>query len=205
LQTGRVRVAAVRTVATHILPSVISEFRKVHPRLTVEIFEYDRYADVERSLREGQADLGFTLLPAPAEFQSWELFREEFVALLPPEPNDSEATEPLTWQQLVSYSRIVNLRSVQHNILVEQHLAQFGYQLPADYEVREDSTLMNMIKKGLGAAVLARLEAEPIPLGVRVKPLPEPLERVVGVAILENAVLPRAVFVFLDVLLALPL
>ncbi len=213
LQTGRVRVAAVRTVATHILPSVISEFRKVHPGLTVEIFEHDRYADVERSLRANQADLGFTLLPAPNEFQSWELFREEFVALLPPEVNDSEndsengseTDEPLTWEQLVSYSRIVNLRSIQHNHLVEQHLAQFGHPLPATYEVREDSTLMNMIKKGLGAAVLARLEAEPIPAGVRVKPLPEPLERVVGVAILENAVLPRAVFAFLDVLLALPL
>ncbi len=205
LQTGRVRVAAVRTVATHILPSVISKFRKVHPRLTVEIFEYDRYTDVERSLREGQADLGFTLLPAPNEFQSWELFREEFVALLPPDPNASETNEPLTWEQLVSYSRIVNLRSVQHNSLVEQHLAQFGHHVPVEYEVREDSTLMNMIEKGLGAAVLARLEAEPIPAGVRVKPLPEPLERVVGVAILENAVLPRAVFAFLDVLLAMPL
>jgi DNA-binding transcriptional LysR family regulator len=214
LQTGRVRVAAVRTVATHILPSVISEFCKVHPGLTVEIFEYDRYADVEKSLRENQADLGFTLLPAPSEFQSWELFREEFVALLPPEvssvtssanssANSLGTEEPLTWQQLASYSRIVNLRSVQHNSLVEQHLAKFGYRLPIDYEVREDSTLMNMIKKGLGAAVLARLEAEPIPPGVRVKPLPEPLERVVGVAILENAVLPRAVFAFLDVLLAL--
>ncbi len=68
--------------------------------------------------------------------------------------------------------------------------------------MREDSTLMSMVKKGLGAAVLARLEAEPIPLGVRVRSLPEPLERVVGVAMLEDAMLPRAVFVFLDVLLA---
>lgn len=213
LQTGRVRVAAVRTVATHILPDVISQFRQVHPQMSVEITEYDRYVDVERSLRDGQADLGFTLLPAPAGFQSWELFREEFVALLPPDSpcqnatkqaNSPENGEPLTWEQLMSYSRIVNLRSHQHNILVEQHIAKFGYHLSADYEVREDSTLMNMIKKGLGAAVLARLEAEPIPLGVRVKSLPEPLERVVGIAILENAVLPRAVFVFLDVLLALP-
>ncbi|MGB3299623.1 MAG: hypothetical protein WBA76_15265 [Phormidesmis sp.] len=39
---------------------------------------------------------------------------------------------------------------------------------------------------------------------MRVKSLPKPLERVVGIAILENAVLPRAVFAFLDVLLALP-
>ncbi|MGB3299624.1 MAG: LysR substrate-binding domain-containing protein [Phormidesmis sp.] len=182
LQTGRVRVAAVRTVATHILPDVISQFRQVHPQMTVEITEYDRYFDVERSLRDGQADLGFTLLPAPAGLQSWELFREEFVALLPPEPSSStegalqprslKAAEPqnaqaddplLTWEQLTSYSRIVNVRSNQHNVLVEQHAAKFGHALPAAYEVREDSTLMNMIKKGLGAAVLARLEAEPIP------------------------------------------
>lgn len=72
------------------------------------------------------------------------------------------------------------------------------------YDVREDSTLMGMVAKGLGVAVLARLEAEPVPPGVRVQSLPKPLERVVGVAILENAVLPRAVFAFLDVLLALP-
>ena len=202
LQTGRVRVAAVRTVATHILPGMISQFRRVHPRLTVEIFECDRYMDVEKSLREGGADLGFTLLPAPSEFQSWELFREDFVALLPPQEEETEDT--FTWAQLVGYSRIVNSRSAQHNTLVEDHVARFGHQFPVACEVREDSTLMSMIKKGLGAAVLARLEAEPIPPDVRVKPLPEPLERVVGVAILENAVLPRAVFAFLDVLLALP-
>ena len=202
LQTGRVRVAAVRTVATHILPGAISQFRRVHPRLTVEIFECDRYRDVERSLREGEADLGFTLLPAPSEFQSWELFREAFVALLPPQETETEAS--FTWAQLVGYSRIVNSRSIQHNALVEDHIARFGYQFPVEYEVREDSTLMSMIKKGLGAAVLARLEAEPIPADVRVRPLPEPLERVVGVTVLENAVLPRAVFAFLDVLLALP-
>ena len=126
LQTGRVRPAAPRTVATHSLTDVISRFRRSHPGMTVEIIEYDRYAEVEQALRDGK------------------------------------------------------------------------------YDVREDSTLMGMVAKGLGVAVLARLEAEPVPPGVRVQSLPKPLERVVGVAILENAVLPRAVFAFLDVLLALP-
>lgn len=200
LQTGRVRLAAVRTVATHLLPDVIFRFRQVYPDMTVEINEYDVYAEVEQALRDGQVDLGFTLLPAPTGFQSWELFREEFVALLPPQVEDLE--DPLTWEQLVSYSRVANVRSSLHNRWVEDHLKRFGYVLPVEYEVREDSTLMSMVKKGLGAAVLARLEAEPIPLGVRVRSLPEPLERVVEVAMLEDAMLPRAVFVFLDVLLA---
>jgi DNA-binding transcriptional LysR family regulator len=201
LQAGRVRVGAVRTVATHVLPSVIAEFRQLHPGLAVNIAEFDRYAEVEQSLRDGQSDIGFTLLPAPPEFQTWELFRDEFVALLPP----GAAEGPLTWERLVGYSRVINSRSSRHNELVAEHLARFGY-LPTGsevrFEVREDSTLMGMVAKGLGMAVLARLEAEPIPRGVRVASLPEPLERVVGVAILENAVLPRAVFAFLDALLA---
>ena len=201
LQTGRVRVAAVRTVATHILPGAISTFRRSHPGLSVEISEYDRYSDVEQAIRDGQVDLGFTLLPASAEFQAWEIFREAFVALLPPGENELL----LSWEELSGHARIVNARSIAHNNLVSEHLAAFGCQPSVDYSVREDSTLMNMVEKGLGVAILARLEAEPIPAGVRVKALPEALERVVGVAVLENAVLPRAVFVFLDVLLALNL
>ncbi|MEL6161669.1 MAG: LysR family transcriptional regulator [Cyanobacteria bacterium J06627_32] len=204
LQTGRVRIATVRTVATHILPDVISRFRRSHPTLTVDIAEYDRYVEVEQALREGQADLGFTILPADSDFQTWELFRDDFVALLPPLVPPAADDVPMSWEELVSYARVANQRSIQHNNIVEAHLAKFGYALPVDYAVREDSTLMGLVTKGLGAAVLSRLEAEPIPSGVRVKSLPEPLERIVGVAILESAVLPRAVFAFLDVLLAVP-
>lgn len=87
---------------------------------------------------------------------------------------------------------------------MEDHLAKFGYQLPVDYAVIEDSTLVGLVKKGLGAAVVSRLEAEPVPADVRLKSLPEPLKRTVGVVILESAVLPRAVFAFMDVVLARP-
>ncbi|NJM99497.1 MAG: LysR family transcriptional regulator [Phormidesmis sp. RL_2_1] len=210
MHIGRVRVAAVRTVATHILPDAIARFRQQYPQMSVEIAECDRYAEAEQALRAGKADLGFTLLPTSVDFQAWELFREEFVALLPPLataiPSEISPIEqpPLTWSELLNYSRVANTRSIRHNNLVEQHLARFGYEMPIVYEVREDSTLMGLIEKGLGAAVLTRLEAEPVPAGVRVRSLPEPLERVVGIATLERAILPRAVFAFLDVLLALP-
>ena len=204
LQTGRVRVATVRTVATHVLPDIISRFRQVHPTLTIDIAEYDLYAEVEQALKEGHADLGFTMLPAPSDFQTWELFRDDFVALLPPLDPAEKDNAHITWEQLMTYSRAANQRSSWHNELVDAHLAQFGYTFPIDYMVREDSTLMSLVTQGLGAAVLSRLEAEPIPTGVRERSLPEPLERIIGVALLENAVLPRAVFAFLDIVLAVP-
>lgn len=82
LQGGQVRVASVRSIATHVLPEVIARFRKEFPTISVVIAEYTLYAEVEQELRQGRADVGFTSLPTTAEFEVWELLQDEFVALL---------------------------------------------------------------------------------------------------------------------------
>ncbi len=196
LHSGQVRVACVRSIATNVLPEVIARFRDKFPMISVAITECDRYAEVEQALREGRAEVGFTSLPTTAEFEAWELFRDEFVALLPPESIESGIT--LTWEQLADYPMIMNLRSPLHNLTVCEHLLQYGQTLKIDYEVREDSTILSMVKQGLGATVMARLAAEPIPEGIQVRSLPVPLERVIGVVILADALLPQAIFPFLD-------
>lgn len=194
LHSGQVRVACVRSIATNVLPEVIARFRDKFPMISVAITECDRYAEVEQALREGRAEVGFTSLPTTAEFEAWELFRDEFVVLLPPESIESGIT--LTWEQLADYPMIMNLRSPLHNLTVREHLFQYGQTLKIDYEVREDSTILSMVKQGLGATVMARLAAEPIPEGIQVRSLPVPLERVIGVVILADALLPQAIFPF---------
>lgn len=198
LQTGQVRVASVRSIATHILPQVIARFRDKFPTISVVIAEYDRYVEVEQAIREGTADIGLTVLPTTDEFEAWELFRDEYVALLPPDITGQDV--PLSWEQLIDYPMIMNLRSTQHNKTIRDHLLEFNQTLHIDYEVREDSTIISMVKQGLGATVMARLSAEPIPDGVQVKSLPMPLERVIGVILLANALQTSAVFAFLDIL-----
>lgn len=120
LQSGQVRVASVRSIATNILPEMIAQFRGKFPEIRVVITDYDRYAEVEQALREGKADVGLTILPTTAEFETWELFRDEFVALLPPRALHPDM--PLSWEELVNYSMILNLRSAQHNRVVHDHL-----------------------------------------------------------------------------------
>lgn len=198
LQTGQVRVASVRSIATHILPKVIARFCEKFPTISVVIAEYDRYIEVEQALREGTTDIGLTVLPNTDEFETWELFRDEFVALFPPGIIGQDVL--LSWEQLTSYPMIMNLRSPQHNKTIRDHLLQFGQTLNVNYEVREDSTIISMVKQGLGATVMARLSAEPIPEEVQIKSLPVPLERVIGVVLLANAFQTSAVFAFLDIL-----
>ncbi|MFS8884503.1 LysR substrate-binding domain-containing protein, partial [Synechococcus sp. R55.3] len=57
-----------------------------------------------------------------------------------------------------------------------------------------------MVAQGLGAAILPRLAAIPIPEGIQIRRLPIPLERVIGAAVLASALHPPAVFAFLEAL-----
>lgn len=200
LESGLVRIASVRSIATHLLPDAIVQFRQKFPSINVVIQDCAHYIEVQQMLQEGQAEIGLTPVPVSPEFEAWELIRDEFVALLP--AGTIDAKTPLTWEQLVSYPMIMTPIAAPyiHARTVQDHLAQFGYRLNVAYEIKEDSTVIGMVKRGLGATIMARLAAEPIPAGVLVRPLPVPLERTIGAVILTNALLPRAVFAFLDVL-----
>jgi DNA-binding transcriptional LysR family regulator len=198
LHGGQVRVATVRSIATHVLPEVIAQFHHRFPMVRVVLAEFDRYVEAEQALRDSQVDIGFTSLPTSAEFAARELFRDEFVALLPSHSLDENT--PFTWEQLVRYPMIMNHRSYQHNKMVCDHLLKFGYELNIAYEMREDSTIISMVRQGLGATVMARLTAVPIPDELQVRSLPVPLERTVGVITLETSLLSPSVFAFLDVL-----
>jgi DNA-binding transcriptional LysR family regulator len=57
-----------------------------------------------------------------------------------------------------------------------------------------------MVTRGLGAAILPRLAAEPIPESLHVYSLPIPLERIIGVSILASGLQVPAVYAFLDTL-----
>lgn len=202
LQSGVVRIASVRSIATHLLPDAIVQFRRKFPLIHVVIRDCDHYVEVQQMLREGQAEIGITLMPISAEFEAWELIRDEFVLLLPADA--TRPTAPLTWEQIADLPMIMNPVAAPHihTRTVQAHFAQFGHQLNVAYEVKEDSTIIGMVQRGLGATIMARLAAEPIPNSIQMQQLPVPLERKIGIVIRSDSLLPKAAFAFIDILKA---
>lgn len=193
LQGGRVRIASFRSAATHLLPPRIARFSQRFPEVEVTLDESDPNA-VEQQLREGRADVGLMPLPRSAEFDTWEIARDEFVVLV---PRRRSLPETLNWQDLSRYSFIL-YNYAECTSAVRGHWARWGQSLRVAYEIKEDSTIVSMVAQGLGAAILPRLAALPIPDGVRAYSLPEPLERAIGAAILPNVLHPPTTFAFLD-------
>lgn len=198
LKGGQVRIASFRSVATHILPSVIAQFHRRFPAITVSLDEQEDYPHVEQALRQGQADIGFTFLPASSDFEVWEVLRDEFIALFP--PGFKLAQAQLTWEELVAQPLIMPPINYVMMRQVYDQAAAAGYRLNVVYEVETDATIVGLVVQGLGATILPRLAAEPIPPAVQVYSLPVPIERVIGAAILADALHPPAIYAFLDIL-----
>ncbi len=199
LNGGQVRVASFRSAATHLIPPLIAQFAERFPNVSLTLTESEP-TKIDQALREGRVDIGLVPLPRSEEFETWEIARDEFVALLPGS-SPIQATS-LTWQDLSTYSFIL-YNYAECTSAVRNHFATWGQSLKVAYEVKEDSTIVSMVAQGLGAAILPHLAVLPVPPGVSMFSLPIPLERRIGAAVLANSLQPPAVFAFLDLLKAM--
>ena len=198
LQQGTVRIAGFRSVATHILPEVIQQFRHDYPGIQVKIEEYHQFQQAEREVRLGNADIGFTYLPTTPEFTAWKLLRDRYLLLLPSHSDYLDG--PNTWERLVKLPMILAPPDDGCRDIIDRHFAHSHLAVQPAYEVREDSTILSMVQQGLGATIMAQLAAEPIPANLQVAELPTPLERVIGVVQLTEALQPPPVYAFMDTL-----
>ena len=197
LSGGSIRIASFRSAATHILPPLIFQFRSQYPLIEVKVMEAEEDTDVEDLLRSGKADIGLIHLPCLAELETWEIYRDEYVVLLPQKLN-LDFTK-LTWDKLAQYPLIVSAIG-SCSTMVRQYIERSPIPLNIAYEMREDSTILSMAIQGLGAAIIPRLAARPIPPELQAYSLPEPLERIIKVAVAKDTLHTPAVFAFTDTL-----
>lgn len=195
LEGGQVRVATFRSIGTHILPEIIARFRQTYPQISVSIDHFRGNDGVEQALRQGRADIGFTCIPATEEFEVWEMLRDEYVVLLPP---NAQVDAPLTWETIARFPLIFPPEDDYCSLLIRNYLTRVGQNLTPTYRINEDSAIVSMVMQGLGATIIARLSAAPLPTDARVCALPEPFHRVIQVATVANALLSPAVYAFLN-------
>jgi LysR family hydrogen peroxide-inducible transcriptional activator len=84
-ESGRLRIAAIPTIAPYFLPGVLREFSRDHPRASVLIQE-DVTENALRKCAQGEVDAVILALPVPARnMEVEELFEEELILVLPAE------------------------------------------------------------------------------------------------------------------------
>jgi len=81
--SGRVRLAVIPTIAPFFLPSVLSEFAKAFPNVSVVVQE-DTTQNILKLCSRGEIDMAILALPITAKYLEVEtLFEEELVLVMP--------------------------------------------------------------------------------------------------------------------------
>ena len=197
VQGGSLRIASIRSVATHVLPGAIARLHRRYPTITITVLEMDEMHQVKQALLKGEADLSVAETIEGDDVETLHIFDDDYVALLPPGYRPKAST--LTIDDL-SQMPIIGSSHNSCGLRLRTVLGAQAQPLEIAYCIRHDSSMVAMVEQGLGIAILPRLAAEPVPPDVQICPLPFPISRPVGATLLKNALHTPALYAFLDAL-----
>lgn len=173
-QRGLVVLSTIMSVATSILPPILSSFRDANPGMEVLLREGVHDA-VLTEVRTGAADLGITYtgeLPAP--IAATPLARQAFEVLMPRDHalagRDGLSLADLDGGALVSLPAEARTRR-----LVDAAALEAGLALRPSVTVTQFATLVACVRAGLGAAIVPTgAVGAPLPPDLATRPLVSP-------------------------------
>ncbi|MBW5801325.1 LysR family transcriptional regulator [Halomonas elongata] len=176
-QRGKITLAALPTLAAGLLPDIIAGFRERYPRINLSL--HDVLADeVNLQVREGRADLGFSVPPLASEDLAFETLVVDRYVLVCPLGHPLLGQTRVRWEQLAGHSFIGlnRLSSVRQDI--DRVMEEIGEPLDILCDVNQIATVGRMVAAGLGISVLPSLSFRQIANdGIDQRPLVVPAIR----------------------------
>lgn len=152
---GRLRVSSATYSCYQILPHVLREFHAMYPHVELSVAsEYTNRA-VE-GLLGGELDLGIFVLPPSTEGLHVEpLSQDELVVIVAPS-HPWARRQRVQWSDLATQALITYNRASETFHQIQRELHDRGVTLKETMEVRHGMAVMEMVKVGLGVALVPR-------------------------------------------------
>ncbi|EGK13365.1 LysR family transcriptional regulator [Kroppenstedtia eburnea] len=191
-ERGTIRLGFPSSMASHILPRVISAFRAKYPHIGFQLRQGSSRQLIHDLVR-GEVELAM-VAPVPTdekEFAGEVFFSEKLVALLPIGHELSD--QPLLrLDQLRNQSFVLFPSGFVLNRLVVNACQQMGFTPDISFEGEDIDAIKGLVAAGLGVTLLPEITLmESIPRTTVKIPISEPeLTRTVGIIIPKNRELP---------------
>ncbi|WP_258958974.1 LysR family transcriptional regulator [Paenibacillus tyrfis] len=166
LETGIVRIGAFPVASAYFLPKIISHIAKQYPNIEFTIFEGTN-AEIKEWIESGRIDVGF-IVSTNDELSTFPLLREEMFAVLADD-------HPLSEKDVIQAS------DLKHDYLI---ICKSGFEPPVlewfersnqepqvKYVLHNNTTALNMVKEGMGIAIMSELSLSNIPNNIVIRKL----------------------------------
>ena len=214
LESGLIRIGTFSSVATHLLPEIIEGFQKKYPNIEYEFLIGD-YTEIENWIAIGRIDCGFLRLPTCPEYETIFIKEDPFRAILAKEKY-KDKTKHLTTDayhdvnthydihenncfQIKSFEgQKFLLLEKEENTEISDILKTYGVHPDVRVTTWDDYSIMSMVERKIGSAILPDLILKRIPYDVEVRPLDVPACRNIGLVYKSKETCSAAMRRFLE-------
>lgn len=156
---GRLTIGANESTSLYLLPPLLMEYRKRHPKIKIEVFR-NVSEKIPLEIQERNLDFGFLSYdPMHPQLQSIEIHRDELTLVVPPK-------HPLAKQKQVTVKDLGEEQFVAHNVKTPSRtkifelFAQNRTPLNICIELATLETIKEFVLLNVGIAILPRLAVE---------------------------------------------
>lgn len=153
---GEVTIACVPSVAHNLLPPILRRFQAQFPRIVLRLFDEGAH-EVLGNVARGDSDLGINFLGADTPGIDFEPIVHERFVLACRADHPLARRRAIDWDDLDGQTYMTVAKSSGNRMMLDRARAPGGKRLQPMIEVRHVSTLLELVKAGLGVAVVPRL------------------------------------------------
>lgn len=192
LRRGRVTVACIPSVASHLLPRVLRAFAVAQPEVQVHVID-ESARQVLDAVLSGTADFGLSFTGSQESALRFEALTRERYMLAMQRSHRWAQRKEVRWAELAGMRLVSVSRDSANRLLLDQATADLPEQPVAWYECNHVAGALALVEGGLGLAVLPHLALPPAHGEVCGVPLSEPdLWRTLGLLQRRDRVLSPA-------------
>ncbi|CAN7387593.1 LysR family transcriptional regulator [Bosea sp. LjRoot90] len=152
---GVVRIGVVQSAAIRLLPAWLRRLRAEYPRVTVTLYE-GTDPEVTGWVQAGIVEIGITSRTHP-DLAARPVYSDDYLAVLP-------ASHPLTSRSTVSLKALDGQRMLLSGggceTLIQELLAAAASHPEIVCLVRDNATLLGMVREGLGLTIMPELAVD---------------------------------------------
>lgn len=160
LRRGRVAIACIPSVATHLLPRVLRAFAVAQPEVQVHVIDENASQVLEAVLR-GDADFGLSFTGSQESALRFEALTRERYVLAMPRSHRWAGRSEVAWAELAGQRLVSVSRHSSNRLLLDQALADLPEPPVAWYECNHVTGALALVEAGLGLAALPQLALPP--------------------------------------------
>ena len=197
LAMGKLRLGSTLTLCPDLLAGALTSFQQQYPEMEVVLFEgtmQEVYEWIENSL----IDVGFVLHPAKG-IKSTLITTDELYVLVPP-GHRLQGHTAVNTDDLQNEGLIMTKNACACQVIEMAGLASIKPQIR--YQASDSSTILAMVREGLGITLLPRTVIPPNLEGVVALPLDPPQQMQIGLAVRSPEMVTPAARLFIKTALA---